>query len=51
MKLKDVMTENVEVVAPDTSLEQAARKMRDLDVTCYPYATVNGWSECSAIVI
>jgi CBS domain-containing protein len=36
MKLKDVMTENVEVVAPDTSLEQAARKMRDLDVGLLP---------------
>jgi CBS domain-containing protein/uncharacterized protein (DUF2267 family) len=36
MKLKDVMTENVEVVAPDTSLEEAARKMRDLDVGLLP---------------
>jgi hypothetical protein len=51
MKLKDVMTENVEVVAPDTSLEQAARKCGISTWACYPYATVNGWSECSAIVI
>jgi CBS domain-containing protein len=36
MKLKDVMTENVEVVAPDTPLEEAARKMRELDVGVLP---------------
>src|SRR5688500_5995230 len=36
MKLKDIMTENVEVVGPDTSLYAAARKMRDLDVGALP---------------
>jgi CBS domain-containing protein len=36
MKLKDVMTGNVEVVAPDTPLEEAARKMRELDVGVLP---------------
>jgi CBS domain-containing protein len=36
MKLRDLMTENVEVITPDTSLEQAARKMRDLDVGVLP---------------
>lgn len=36
MKLKDIMTEKVEVVAPDTSLYEAARKMRDLDVGVLP---------------
>ena len=36
MKLKDIMTEKVEVVAPDTSLDEAARKMRDLDVGVLP---------------
>jgi CBS domain-containing protein len=36
MKLKDIMTETVEVVAPDTSLYEAARRMRDLDVGALP---------------
>ena len=36
MKLKDIMTERVEVIAPDTSLYEAARKMRDLDVGALP---------------
>jgi CBS domain-containing protein len=36
MKLKDIMTENVEVISPDTSLYEAARKMRDLDVGALP---------------
>jgi CBS domain-containing protein len=36
MKLKEIMTENVAVVAPDTSLYEAARKMRDLDVGALP---------------
>jgi CBS domain-containing protein len=36
MKLKDIMTEKVEVAGPDTSLYEAARKMRDLDVGALP---------------
>src|SRR2546425_5901862 len=36
MKLKDIMTEKVEVVAPECSLYEAARKMRDLDVGVLP---------------
>ncbi len=36
MKLKDLMTENVEVIAPDASLYEAARRMRDLDVGSLP---------------
>ena len=36
MKLKDIMTEKVEVIGPDTSLYEAARKMRDLDVGSLP---------------
>jgi CBS domain len=36
MKLKDIMTEKVEVVGPDSSLYEAARKMRDLDVGALP---------------
>jgi CBS domain-containing protein len=46
MKLKDVMTENMAGVAPDTSLEQTARKMRDVDETdlvkhCFPQSAIN----------
>lgn len=36
MKLRDVMTKRVEVVAPDASLHEAARKMKDLDVGPLP---------------
>ena len=36
MNVKDIMTENVEVIGPDTSLYDAARKMRDLDVGSLP---------------
>ena len=36
MKLKDIMTPHVECVRPGDSLQQAARKMRDLDVGPIP---------------
>ena len=36
MQLKDVMTRDVEVVEPDTSVQEAARKMRGLDVGPLP---------------
>lgn len=36
MKLKDIMTEKVEVVGPDSSLYEAARKMRNLQVGALP---------------
>jgi CBS domain-containing protein len=36
MKTRDVMTWGVECVSPDTSLQEAARKMRDLDVGPLP---------------
>ena len=36
MKVKDVMTRNVECVAPDDTVQAAARKMRDLDVGPMP---------------
>jgi len=36
MKLKDVMTKNVESVAPETCLKDAAEKMRSLDVGVLP---------------
>jgi len=36
MKLRDVMTREVEVIGPDTSLMEAAEKMRALDVGALP---------------
>src|SRR5262245_57625475 len=36
MQLKDIMTPNPECVAPEDSLQDAARKMRDLDVGPLP---------------
>ena len=36
MQLKDVMTSNVEVVHPNTMLQDAAKKMRDLDIGSLP---------------
>lgn len=36
MKLRDVMTKGVEVVHPDSPLQEAAQKMRSLDVGSIP---------------
>jgi len=36
MKLHDIMTREVEVVSPDDSLEDAARRMKELDVGLMP---------------
>ncbi|HEY1375196.1 MAG TPA: CBS domain-containing protein [Gemmataceae bacterium] len=36
MRVQDVMTRNVECIAPDDTLQVAARKMRDLDVGPLP---------------
>jgi CBS domain-containing protein len=36
MQLKEIMTDHVEVVRPDTSVQEAAAKMRDLDVGMLP---------------
>ena len=36
MQIREIMTRNVEVITPDTSLRQAAEKMRDLDVGSLP---------------
>ena len=36
MKAQDVMTQDVEVVNPDTSLQDAARRMREEDVGSLP---------------
>jgi len=36
MQIKDVMTSNVEVIHPDAMLQDAAKKMRDLDVGSLP---------------
>ena len=36
MKVKDVMHQGAEWVAPQTPLPEVARKMRDLDIGCIP---------------
>jgi CBS domain-containing protein len=36
MQLKEIMTRNVEVANPDTRLQEAASKMKDLDVGVLP---------------
>lgn len=36
MKVKDIMTPNAECISPDASLEDAARRMRELDVGPLP---------------
>jgi CBS domain-containing protein len=36
MRVKDIMTKNVECVTPDDTIQTAARKMRDLDVGPVP---------------
>jgi nucleotide-binding universal stress UspA family protein/CBS domain-containing protein len=41
MKVKDVMTRHVETVRPDTTLEEAARRMRALDVGMIPVLDVD----------
>jgi len=34
--IKDIMTADVDIIAPDTTIDQAARKMRDDDVGARP---------------
>jgi CBS domain-containing protein len=36
MQVKDVMTSNVEVIHPDATLQDSAKKMKDLDVGSLP---------------
>jgi CBS domain-containing protein len=36
MKLNEIMTKDVEAIAPDTSLQEAASRMRSLDVGVLP---------------
>ena len=36
MKLKDIMSTEVEIVRPDASIQEAAQKMRSLDVGALP---------------
>ena len=36
MQLKDIMTREVQVIHPDATLQEAAEKMRDLDVGPLP---------------
>jgi CBS domain-containing protein len=42
MRAADIMTENPEVVTPDATLADAARKMRDLDVGIIPVVESEG---------
>src|SRR5215210_8754906 len=41
MQLKDVMTRDVEMVRPDSTLVEAARKMKDLDIGPIPVCDDN----------
>jgi CBS domain-containing protein len=36
MQVKDIMTRDVQVVSPETSVLEAARKMRSFDIGCLP---------------
>ncbi len=36
MKLRDIMTKNVDVISPETTLEQAARRMKELNIGSIP---------------
>ncbi|MEL7564548.1 MAG: CBS domain-containing protein [Dehalobacterium sp.] len=36
MKVRDIMTENVEIVTPETSLEDVAKIMTENDIGCVP---------------
>jgi CBS domain-containing protein len=38
-KVKDILTSDVEVVAPDTRIHEVARKMKELDVGSVPVCT------------
>jgi len=38
MKLREIMTQDVELVGPDDTLQNAARKMRDVDTGFLPVA-------------
>ncbi len=39
MLVRDVMTKNLELVLPDSSLQTAARKMKELDIGVLPVGT------------
>jgi CBS domain-containing protein len=41
MELRDIMTRNVEIVSPDTTLKEAANKMKVLDVGLIPVCDGN----------
>ena len=44
MKIKDVMTKVVEMVRPEATFQEAAGKMKDLDVGPMPVAEGGRWS-------
>ena len=45
MKIRDIMTTDVELVHPDTTLRDAAQKMRDADTGFCRWVRTTGWSE------
>ena len=45
MQLREIMITDVEVIGPETSVSQAAQKMRSLDVGALPVANANSWWE------
>jgi len=42
MLLKEVMTTNVATIAPEATIQQAAKQMKDLDVGVLPLPSTNG---------
>jgi CBS domain-containing protein len=38
MQIRELMTPNIEMITPDTSLKEAAARMRDLDIGVLPVA-------------
>jgi len=46
MQLLEIMTPDVEVIHPDASLQEAARRMKGLDVGPLPICTGIGWRAC-----
>ena len=46
MQLKDVMTPEVEVIAPEASIYEAAEKMSHRDIGPLPSVRASAWSAC-----
>jgi predicted transcriptional regulator len=46
MKVKEIMTKRVEAVVPDTPIQEAAGRIRSLDVRVLPVSKKIALSEC-----